>query len=191
MIGRVNRLRPPAGSLYVGVMGSSDPTPTTPAPSTSQLCAELSGKLHEAGYDALPKAMVGLEHNNAVYLEEYRDLTPEWRNGLNICAQHFGGQKVKEAWDAYTPAQKTEHLEYVQKELDKATKGKPGVSFLCPPGMPPAACKQALEEEIDRATCKGISVPLGPAGLNACVPRWLIVGGAAVVGLLIYNAVRR
>ena len=89
------------------------------------------------------------------------------------------------------PAERAEHLAYVRAELERVTKGRPGTSMVCSAAVPPAECVRRLREEIDRATCKGISIPMGPPGFSVCVPRWLIWGGAAVVGLLVIGAVRR
>ena len=187
--------------FYVGEAFQMEPSPAAmlaelpanerPAAERSWECAQVAGYLSERNYPAVAFAMLGLEHNNAEYIEQYGELPPNWRTAVNQCAQFFGAEKVKAAWNAMSRDQRGEHLAHVRAELARVTEGKPGTSLVCSPAVPRAECVRRLRKEIDRATCKGVSVPMGPPGFSVCVPRWLIWGGAAVVGLLVINAVRR
>ncbi len=185
-VGQAFEMEPPPAAMLEEL-----PAKERPAAAKAWECAQVAGYLDQQNYPAVSRAMLGLEHNNAEYISQYQELPPNWRAAVNQCAQFFGAEKVRDAWDSLGQGERAAHLAYVRTELERVTKGRPGTSVVCSAAVPRSECVRRLREEIDRATCKGISIPMGPPGFSVCVPRWLIWGGAAVVGLLVIGAVRR
>jgi len=181
-VGQAFELEEPPAEMFEGV-----PKEKHAALRREYECAQVAGYLWERDYPAVGKAMLGLEHNNAEYLAEYGQLPVKWRTGVNLCAQFFGKEKVSAAWNSMSKEERGEHLKYVRSELARVTAGKPGTSIVCSPAISMEECKDRLEKAIDEHTCKGISIPLGAPGLNACVSYQMLSGAALGLGVLAKN----
>lgn len=154
-------------------------------------CNELLAYLDANGLDAIAAALQAQPHNNARFLEQKQQLAPDIRELVHECAYFASELMLEEAWAELSPDEQKKHTQWFQEKAKEATKGKPGVTAFCPPGMAPADCKTKIEQEIDKATCKGVNVPLGTIGgrtASFCVSTRVIVGTALGIGALLWIA---
>ena len=181
---------------YIGVMGSSDPVPIITAAEAARVdCSSFVGYLQTNGLDALAAGLQALPHDNARYIKQYQALSLDDREYVATCGRLAAEQLLSDAWSEMTPAEQASHNEWVNVQLAKETAGRPGVSVTCPPGTPPAVCRDKIHAAVDKAECRGgIQIPAGEIlgqRLTFCMPRWIVWGGAAAVALLVIGAVRR
>lgn len=152
-----------------------------------QECAAFLDYLSANGLDALVAGLQALPHNNADYVSQYQQLSVDDREMVGRCARLAAAEIISAEWQSMTPEEQQAHNRWVAQQLAEETQGKPGVSVVCPPETPPHLCAERIHAAVDAAECAGgFSIPLGP--VSACVPGWLVWGGAA---LIIYTIARR
>lgn len=150
-------------------------------------CTAFVQYVRDNGLNALADGLQALPHNNADYIAQLNQLTPEDKERAFKCAYVASEILLEQSWADLTPEEKKAHTAQVKQKLDEATKGKKGTTVVCPPGTPPAQCKDQIEAAIDEQTCNGVSIPLGPKGLNACLTYELMAGSAIGLGILVKN----
>jgi hypothetical protein len=149
-------------------------------------CGAFLDYLNNNGLDALVAGLQAQPHNNARYIEQFQSLSVEDREMMGTCARLKASELIAASWDQMSVEEQDAHNKWAAEQLAEATKGKSGVSVVCPPGTPPLECKARIEKAVDAAECRGgIQVPFGPVA--GCIPAPVIWGAAAVLALLIFR----